>query len=122
MVTQDIAYIYIHINIDMYIHIYIPSYIYNIHSYTYAYEERQKDLLDLRSWDSNIEFVKNSYHLCYSTSLGILKQVKVKFKKENKEVCNLWAALKSPFDHYLFKKFPKADYKSNVSAIISLAL
>ena len=61
MVTQDIAYIYIHINIHMYIHIYIPSYIYNI--YIHIHTHMKNDIVDLRSWDSNIEFVKNSYHL-----------------------------------------------------------
>ena len=44
--------------------------------------------------------------------MGILKQVKVKFKKENKEVCNLWAALKSPFDHHLLKNFLKQTTKA----------
>ena len=47
----------------MYIHIYIPFYIYNIYIHIHTHMKKNKDLVDLRTWDSNIEFVKNSYHL-----------------------------------------------------------
>ena len=41
-------------------------------TYTFIYEEPQKDLVDLRTSDSNTEFVKNSYYLYVIVQVWVL--------------------------------------------------
>ena len=65
MVTQDIAYAYI---CTTYMHTYIHIYI----TYTFIHEEPQKDLVNLRTSDSNTEFVKNSYYLYVIVQVWVL--------------------------------------------------
>ena len=57
-----------HTHVYTYMHTYIHIYI----AYTFIHEEPQKDLVNLRTSDSNTEFVKNSYYLYVIVQVWVL--------------------------------------------------